>query len=205
MTDARLRATSRAAAQGDPAARAALLLERVRAGELGRERLQLAAWLGDDLAREVVGPDLVRPQPDELLPWLLCLLEIGSREAVVRAFATVGTSQIAKYPISPTLAKAVSLVRLWIEQPVGDATLAAAAARLASRAGRRSRGGASPALLCAWAAQLAGSPADRWVRLARRRLIRWSEIASEDPRPMIRRALLPWALSAPASTRDSGR
>jgi hypothetical protein len=196
MTDARLRAVSRAAARGDPTAHIALLLERVRAGELSTERLQLAAWLGDDHARAVVGPDLVRPQPDELLPWLLCLTEIGSREAVVRALAAVGTSQIAKHPTSPAVAKAVSLIRRWIEQPVGDTTLAAAAARLSSRAARRSRRGASPTLLCAWAAQLAGSPADRWFRLARRRLTRWSEIASEDPRPRIRLALLPWALGS---------
>ncbi len=201
MTDARVRAVSRAAAQGDPAARAALLLERVRTGELSTEQLRLAAWLGDDHARAVVGHEVVRPQPNELLKWLLDLTEVGTREAVVRALASVGTSQIAK-DASPDVAKAVALVQRWVEHPESDAALAKEVAHMASRAARRSRRGPSPTLLCAWAAEIAGSPADRWVRIARTRLTRWSAIATDDPRPAIRQALLPWALGSSVNDVD---
>lgn len=195
MTDACLRAVARAAAQGDPAARAALLLQRVRTGALSAEQLRLAAWLGDDRASAVVGPDLVRYQPVALLPWLLDLTEVGTREAVIRALASVGTSRVTQAGANnPELAVAVSLVWRGIEHPVADTALAKEAARLATRAARGSRRGASPLLLCAWAAHLAASPANRWLRVARKRLTRWAEIATDDPRPAIRQALLPWAL-----------
>lgn len=55
MGDARRRRLEREAARGDAAARAALLGERVRAGDLPAERLRLAAHLGDPDARRVVG------------------------------------------------------------------------------------------------------------------------------------------------------
>lgn len=204
MTDARLRAVSRAAARGDLTARAALLLERVRAGELSAERLLLAAWLGDDRARAVVGHALTRLQPDELLPWLLDLTEVGTRDAVVRALASVGTAQIAQAPeSSPEIEIAVSLVRRWIEHPVADAALSKGASRLASRIARRRRCPPSPVLLCAWAAEIAGSRADTWGRVARKRLTRWAAIAIADPRPAIRQALLPWALGEPEALPSS--
>jgi hypothetical protein len=57
MTDRRLQAARRAAAATDePAERARLLLERVRAGQLRRERLELAAFVGHEDARAAVGP-----------------------------------------------------------------------------------------------------------------------------------------------------
>lgn len=55
MTDANLRALERAAQQ-DPSQRAAYLWERVRRGDLSRERLELAAYCGDEGARSVVNP-----------------------------------------------------------------------------------------------------------------------------------------------------
>lgn len=54
MTDERLRHLRRAAAD-DPAARAALLTARLRAGDLPEDRLRLAAHLGDPAALEVLG------------------------------------------------------------------------------------------------------------------------------------------------------
>lgn len=48
--DARTRQLERAAAQGDDNARAALLVHRCRTGSLTRNRLELAAYLGDKLA-----------------------------------------------------------------------------------------------------------------------------------------------------------
>jgi hypothetical protein len=50
MADRDLRSLERAAAQGDVEAAAKLLLERVRAGDLTEERLQLAAYLGHTAA-----------------------------------------------------------------------------------------------------------------------------------------------------------
>jgi hypothetical protein len=55
MSDARRRALERDASHGDPDAAAALLAERLRAGEVTRERVALAALLGDPAARAVVG------------------------------------------------------------------------------------------------------------------------------------------------------
>lgn len=51
MADTRARKLSRAAAGGDQQAEARGLLERVRRGELARERLELAAYLGHAVAR----------------------------------------------------------------------------------------------------------------------------------------------------------
>lgn len=53
--DARLRSLERAAASGDVEAQARQLAERVRAGTLTRERLELAAYCGDAAAREALG------------------------------------------------------------------------------------------------------------------------------------------------------
>ena len=52
MSDSRLRELERLAALGDREARVRLLAERVRGGDLPRERLALAAYLGDPAARE---------------------------------------------------------------------------------------------------------------------------------------------------------
>jgi hypothetical protein len=53
--DSRLRSLSRSALTGDPESKARLLLERARSGQLSRERLELAAYCGDDAALAVLG------------------------------------------------------------------------------------------------------------------------------------------------------
>lgn len=53
--DARLRSLERSAASGDLDSQARSLLERVRAGTLSRERLELAAYCGHEVAREALG------------------------------------------------------------------------------------------------------------------------------------------------------
>lgn len=203
MTDGRLRAASRAVAQGEPFARARLLLESVRAGQLTEGQLRVAAWLGDADA-VAVGGGLVKGQPDQLLPWLLELAGFGTREPVVRALASVGLARADNARRGPEMEVAVGVIRRWLEQPFVDHSLCDAAARLAARAARRSPRGASALLLCAWAIHLASSPAGRWNRLARQRLTRWASLSNDaDPRPVIRQALLPWALGerfSPAST-----
>ena len=55
MADARLRQAEREAKQ-DPQARAAFLRERLRAGLIQPELIELAAYVGDEAAREVLGP-----------------------------------------------------------------------------------------------------------------------------------------------------
>ena len=55
MGDTRLRSLERAAAAGDVEAQARQLAERVRAGTLTRERLELAAYAGHVAAREALG------------------------------------------------------------------------------------------------------------------------------------------------------
>jgi hypothetical protein len=57
VTDARLREARRVAADGDDAARARELVELVRAGRLGRDRLELAAYAGDAAARLATGEE----------------------------------------------------------------------------------------------------------------------------------------------------
>lgn len=193
MTDARLRALSRDAVQGDPTAFARLLVERVRAGELSAERLRLAAWLGDARALAAVGPGVVRPQSDELLAWLHELTVFGPKEAVIRAFACVGLSAYGEAGEDPEVATAVSVFRRWMERPVADVVMAQEVGRMAARVTRRP-GSRLPLRLCTWAAQLAGSQTEPWVHEARLRLTEWSEFATDDPRPAIRAALLPWAL-----------
>ncbi len=55
MADTRLRRAARAAESGDTEAAARLLLERVRAGRLSRDRLELAAYCGSEPARLALG------------------------------------------------------------------------------------------------------------------------------------------------------
>ena len=57
MSDQRLRELERRVAEGDGAAEAPLLAERVRAGTLAPDRLRLAAHLGHPPAREALGDD----------------------------------------------------------------------------------------------------------------------------------------------------
>ena len=67
MSDERVGALERRAAQGDPEARAFLLREQVRAQALPRLRVELAAILGDPVARAALGPDA--PPEVHLTSW----------------------------------------------------------------------------------------------------------------------------------------
>src|SRR5690242_18087499 len=62
MSDQRRRRAERDAAGGEPAARARLLVERLRLGELQREALELAAYLGHSPARSALGSGAPRAQ-----------------------------------------------------------------------------------------------------------------------------------------------
>ncbi len=107
MADVRRRRCERAARLGDLDAEGRLLLERVRAGELERERLELAAHLGHRPARRALGlPPLRQAEP---LAELVSLARFG-RPVLVRILV-------------------VAARRLgWAPSPVGDEQLRAAAA-----------------------------------------------------------------------------
>lgn len=99
MSDARTRALERAA-QDDPSAAAALLVARLRRGDLTQERLELAAYAGDPGARRALGrcchkhdafkahgmghPDAGHCAEDPFPAWLTNLSALD-READVRA------------------------------------------------------------------------------------------------------------------------
>jgi hypothetical protein len=85
VTDQRLRDLERDAAHGDLQARARLLLERVRVGDLTEERLRLAAYLGDEAARIAIG-GAGSDVPDNLLDWLAGLRRWGRRPMAYAAF-----------------------------------------------------------------------------------------------------------------------
>lgn len=84
MSDARRRRLEREVARGEAPARAALLGERARAGELSRERLLIAAHLGDDDAALVAG-EAAPPLDDR---WF-AVLAAFSDEVALRAVLAV--------------------------------------------------------------------------------------------------------------------
>lgn len=55
MADEQVRHLERQAAGGDPEATTRLLRERMRSGDLARERVELAAWVGDEAALAALG------------------------------------------------------------------------------------------------------------------------------------------------------
>lgn len=97
MTDARLRGHERTAGD-DVAARARLLVERGRAGQLPPGGLRLAAGLGDPAARLALGPDA--PPPGEVTPPLRALCEAvvaAGAEATVRGALAVGWTAVGRW------------------------------------------------------------------------------------------------------------
>lgn len=61
--DPSIRDLERLVAHGDPTAGSALLAARLRAGTLSLAGLELAAYLGDDAARAVLGPSVLARGP----------------------------------------------------------------------------------------------------------------------------------------------
>lgn len=136
MSDASRREAERDAAGGDPQAAARLLVERVRAGDLPAERLELAAHLGDAAARLALG---VTPAGRRLGPWLdelvrrwpgapLLRVEVAALETIVAmrprdATRDPATEQLVPIlrscldgGLRPALEDALSLLGPWPEQ-----------------------------------------------------------------------------------------
>lgn len=93
--DEDLRELERAAARGEPGARRALLVARLRAGRLDDERVAYAAALGDDDARALLGESA--PERLGLLAWLEAVRHepwgpsVGLAAAVAAARASLPT------------------------------------------------------------------------------------------------------------------
>lgn len=99
--DAHLRSLERAAALGDPDARAQYLCERRRTGKLTTDRLRLAAYAGDPAARAALGPHAPREALD-LGTWGQGIAACG-REAAVRALlalADLASLELERTPSS---------------------------------------------------------------------------------------------------------
>lgn len=128
MTDQNLRDLARRAeATGSIEDEAALLLARVRAGDLAPDQLTLAAYCGHEAARRLLGeeaptaPDV--HQREGLLRWAMGLRRWG-REACVRA--AVGAAEVVQplweraCPGRGEPALALQAARAWLTCPCSD-------------------------------------------------------------------------------------
>lgn len=128
MTDTHLRQLERAANQGDVEARARLLCERVRMGDLSEDRVRLAAYLGDPGARLHLGeqaPELpaIRARAGLELNqrrWVTGLRAYG-KEWLVRAAAAVAVSRLEAWSrwdeTDDRPRRALAAARAWIRCP----------------------------------------------------------------------------------------
>lgn len=121
MSDARLRELERRMAAGDSGARTEWLLERLRAGQLDPEALELAAFAADGAARAALGPAAPSRAPDAPEPLARSLSRFGPR-ACVLAGVLGGEAAIAAAAEGPAegreLARAaLTAARAWIACP----------------------------------------------------------------------------------------
>lgn len=115
------------------------LEERLRRGELARERVLLAAYVGDETARAALGVlapgelDLPRfaPAGGDLERWVFGLKRWG-KPAEVRAGVAIGRMALAawsaRYPRDPRLEAAVLAAEAWVACPCAAHAEAAHAA-----------------------------------------------------------------------------
>jgi hypothetical protein len=204
MADDRLREVEREAAWGDPAGRARLLVERVRAGQLEHERLRLAAWLGDRAAclatGEAGGPGAAasgsQTRRGRRDAWTRALAAWG-KEAIVRAAYVVARDELRHwrrhYRDDASLPGVLDAVAAWIGCPCDPCARAVGRAVEAGALpeGKDNRSGRAKwhVVQAALAARAPGDEAATAHAL---------EVMGESPagqvRDAIRRALVPWAL-----------
>ncbi len=110
MSDEQRRALERGAARGEAEARVRALAARVRAGELPRERVELAAWCGDEVARAVAP---VGEIPDSIFEWLVGVERFG-REAQIRVLAAVAHERVVERSAA---ARVLASVDAWLDCP----------------------------------------------------------------------------------------
>lgn len=125
MSDARLRQIERAA-HDDPYATAALLAARMRRGELTRERVEIAAYAGDEAARLAV-PHLVLDRgvtwadvdAQRLTDWVRGLSRWGS-EVLVRAAVAAAKAAYARWALGAHAYRAfhaIDAAEAWLACP----------------------------------------------------------------------------------------
>jgi hypothetical protein len=190
-----------------------LLRERLRTGTLASERLELAAYLGEPSACEVLG-DATPVASSDLEGWVLGLEDYG-REALIRAtFAAVRFLHPlwqARYPSDRRLALALDAAEAWADDPSpSQAQRASAAARQAELAaidaGKAVQAGSAELADEAAAAVaeavavvtevVAGEPASytRYAAVAAEAVSAWGDEVTGDVREAICAAVAPWAL-----------
>lgn len=211
MSDQRRRRLERAAAAGDLEASAALLIERVRAGDLAPDRLELAAHLGDPAAVQALGRDPLRPPTITIARWVRGIHPARerqapwAREAFARAASAAARTTVDCFDERSRVAAVAALDALdaWIACPCDEH--ASATTRAGARvpfqppgamrlfAGRSLRF-AAPAVYRATTVPSSSVPANATA----------SEVAMDAARATspevvcaaIRDALVPWALGS---------
>ncbi len=143
MADARMRALTRRAEQGDPGARRQLLAERLRAGQVTEGRLRLAAFLGDAAAADAAG---ARVGAEDLAAWFAAITawEPGACARAALAAAALVEPVWAVAGGGPAVERTLEALREWTERPCPAHADAVAVARLDLRAA--GIGGAHPRL-----------------------------------------------------------
>lgn len=212
MTDERLRGLGRHAE--DAEARARLLVERVRAGDLAADRLLLAAYLGDEAARLAAEGERWEPPTGGLREWVGGLVRFGKEPRVRAALALCDAVAVApRGEVEPTrpwrrigdpdvAAAAVAAVRAWLDCPCdahrrGCHQAAEAAGLVYPGALRLDLPWATFARAASAAAQLAAEPDDRTTVVESLAVLGAASGLADDAalRAAVVAALLPWALS----------
>lgn len=205
MADESLRRWERLAEAGDLEARARLLRERMRLGELPAERLGLLALLEDPLAAQALGQELpeTRPSPKD---WARMLAPLGP-EVVVRV--AVGLARAVLRRDEPYSLRAIRAAEAWVlnqdkarAEAAGQAADAIAARRWAIEAHLHSSVEAAEA--AARVAQFATLPvgppftanmdAPYWLGICARSAIRAAPGGEDETRAALRQEVLPWVM-----------
>lgn len=192
---------------GDAPDEARLLLERMRAGLLGRPRLELAAFLGHEAARLALpaSPTLGGPEPtrlaDDLWPW--------GKEAAVAGAVAAAHAVVAEPARDPRPRRAVEAAAAWVHCPceahvaqarrAGDAALEAAGIAHASAPpapGRFAALAAHHAAIgaAAWPVPVALKHAFRAVKYAEEAALAGGLLRRDELTAIMCQALTLWAL-----------
>jgi len=207
MGDTRLRQLEREAAGGDLQARAHLLRERTRTGDLASERLSLAAYLGDEASREALALGSVDDEPS-LESWVRGLSDWGE-PACARAAAAAARLLWPRVPVEDELPRrALASVEAFLECPCASHRLAVIEL---SQARSNPEGWTvprwalpTPEMAAWWATVVVWGPNIRQGPTIHPAEATWGGVhavvrslganAEESVRAAIRTALVPWAL-----------
>ncbi|MCO5164948.1 MAG: hypothetical protein M9894_01075 [Planctomycetes bacterium] len=199
MSDAQARDLARRARQGDVDAAVRLIAERRRAGTLTRERVWIAAALGDEAARRVEGvpyDEACEPQAMRWVSWTAsqgpevtarmaaAALEVAWRETSFCCFVPAARGFVLE---------ARALLAAWLE----DAAREGLTGRLRAAARPPADAGGHPCIEVARSALLAvGAPRPYVCVEALTRAVRLAGEATSERqvRVGIRDAVVPWAL-----------